>query len=574
MMAMHYTTETFIEKAKTVHGDKYDYSKVDYVNSTTKICIICPKHGEFWQKPSSHLQGHGCPKCATDAGIEFQKSNTEEFIKKAREIHGDRYDYSKVNYVNNHTKVCIICEKHGEFWQKPSAHLSGGNCYKCGKESMGKSQSMTKKEFIERARKIHGEKYDYSKVEYLGANTKVCIICPEHGEFLQTPSAHINGKEGCPVCGNKLKNQVSKLTTEEFVEKAKKIHGNKYDYSNVEYVDYDTKVKIICPEHGEFWQSPDSHLQGKGCRLCNWSISKAEEKLISFINNELGIETINHDRTIISPYELDIYIPSLKIGIEYNGLFWHSEYFGKDKNYHLNKLNVCNKKGIKLIQIFEDEYINKQEIVLGKIKHLLGKSDVGKKIYGRNCIIKEISSTESKNFLEKSHIQGFSRSTTYLGAYNDGKLVGVMNFLRESKDSNKWELNRFATDNEYICCGIGGKMFKYFITNYNPEEIKSFADRRWTINEGSNVYIKLGFNFNSFVPPDYSYFCQKDGLKRQHKFNFRKQILHKKYGLPLSMTENEMTKKLKCFKIWNCGLIKYVWKNEDLKVNLQYGKKI
>ena len=560
---MHYTTEIFIEKAKAVHGDKYDYSKVDYLNSSTKICIICPKHGEFWQLPSAHLRGHGCPKCAIEGGIEQQKSNTEEFIRKAREVHGDRYDYSKVNYINNHTKVCIICKKHGEFWQKPSNHLSGGNCYKCGKESMGIRQSMTKEGFIERAREVHGDKYDYAKVEYAGANTKVCIVCPEHGEFWQTPSAHINGKQGCPICGNGLKNQINKLTTESFIERAKRIHGDKYDYSKVDYVDYDTKVKIICPEHGEFWQSPDSHLQGKGCRLCNWSISQAEENLISYINNTLGIETINHDRSIISPYELDIYIPSKKIGIEYNGLFWHSEYFGKDKNYHLNKLNACIEKGIKLIQIFEDEYINKQDIVLNKIRHLLGKADANKKMYGRNCTIKEISSKESKEFLEKSHIQGFARSTIYLGAFNDGKLIGVMSFLRENNGSNNWELNRFATDNDYICCGIGGKLFKYFTRNYSPDKIKSFADRRWTVDEKNNVYIQLGFKFGSYVPPDYSYFRQKDGLTRQHKFNFRKQVLHIKYGLPLSMTENEMVKKLKCFKIWNCGLIKYVWKKED-----------
>ena len=144
-------TKEFIEKAKEVHGDKYDYSKVEYIDANTKVCIVCPIHGEFWQKPSNHLQGKGCLVCA-------QRRNTitkEEFIKKAREVHGDKYDYSKVEYITSTTKVCIICPKHGEFWQTPCSHLQGCGCNKC--------RSLATEEFIEKARKVYGDKYDYSK---------------------------------------------------------------------------------------------------------------------------------------------------------------------------------------------------------------------------------------------------------------------------------------------------------------------------------------------------------------------------------------------------------------------------
>ena len=249
------TKEEFIAKAKLVHGDKYDYSKVEYVGALTKVCIICPKHGEFCQEANSHLRGQGCPKCK----YEKQTCTTDEFIAKAKKIHGDKYDYSKVEYVGALTKVCIICPKHGEFCQEANSHLRGQGCPKCKYEK----QTCTTDEFIAKAKKIHGDKYDYSKVEYVNRKTKVCIICPKHGEFWQTPSAHLRG-QGCPKCKSKKQT----CTTDEFIAKAKKIHGDKYDYSKVEYVNRKTKVCIICPKHGEFWQTPNHHLSGCGCPKC------------------------------------------------------------------------------------------------------------------------------------------------------------------------------------------------------------------------------------------------------------------------------------------------------------------
>ena len=480
-----------------------------------------------------------------------------EFINKSNRVHGNKYDYSKVEYVNSQTKVCIICPIHGEFWQTPANHVHGHGCPFCSVEKVHLRQKSNSKEFIDKAKKIHGNKYTYSHVNYINNETKVLITCPIHGDFEQTPASHLHNS-GCPKCGRIRSNNSIRLTRDEFIEKAKSIHGSYYDYSKVNYVDYDTKVCIICPKHGEFWQTPDSHLQGRGCRLCNKSVSKKEKELTDIINNEFNLKTVNGDRSIINPYELDIFIPDRKIAIEYNGILWHSEEYGKGKYYHVNKLNACKNRGVKLIQIFEDEYINHKEIVLSKLKHILGIQNNNKKIPGRKCIIVEIDNKISKEFLNKYHIQGFSRSTVYLGAYYNDGLVAVMTFLKTNDGC--YELNRFASNYNYVCQGVGGKLFSYFIKNYNPEEIKSFSDRRWTINEDNNVYLKLGFKFDKYTPPDYSYFLQKDGLIRQHKFNFRKKALNKKYGFSLEMTEDEMIKKLGCKKIWNCGLIKYVWK--------------
>ena len=285
-MALKLTTEEFIKRAREIHGDKYDYSKVEYINTETKVCIICPEHGEFWQRPYHHIsRKQGCPKCVG------RNLTTEEFIKRAREIHGNKYDYSKIKIETlknkEKEKISIICSEHGEFWQTPASHLNGCGCPKCGKKESSQKHSVTMKmtieEFIKRAKEVHGNKYDYSKVEFNTTNDKVCIICPEHGEFWQRATNHINKNNGCPKCHPNYKK-----SNKEFIEKAKEIHGDKYDYSKVEYVNNLTLVRIICPKHGEFWQRPNSHLSRKqGCPRCS------ESKLEEWLRNKLIEKNVN-----------------------------------------------------------------------------------------------------------------------------------------------------------------------------------------------------------------------------------------------------------------------------------------
>lgn len=544
-----------INRFKEVHGDKYDYRNVIYTKMINKVEIICHEHGSFYQTPHSHLKGQGCPECARINGTKKRTNTTDNFINKSKEIHGEKYDYSKVNYVNNRTKVCIICPEHDEFWQIPNDHLNGKGCPECAKERNRKKMSMPKDVFIERCKEIYGDKYDYSKVEYVNNHTKVCIICHAHGEFWQTPSSHLS-RSGCPMCGRHKATQSRRKNNDGFIVRANFVHNGKYDYSNIKYINDKTKICISCPEHGEFWQTPHDHLGGHGCQKCSKIHSKVEDEIADIIK---PLECEHNNRSILNGKEIDIYIPSLKLGIEYNGLRWHSEQFGKGRNYHINKLNECNEKGIKLIQIFEDEWINRKDIVVSKIRHIANIDTNKKKIFARKCNIKEVNKEEAKDFLNKNHIQGYVGASVYLGLFYENELIGLMGFKKE-KDGY-WDLNRFATDNNYNCVGAGGKLFKYFVKNYDFKEIKSFADRRWTTNPTDNLYTKLGFEFIEFLRPDYRYFIGGD-IERHHKFGFRKQILHKKYGLPLTMTENEMTKKLGFYKIWDCGLIKYVYKNE------------
>ena len=368
-MSKKKTKEEFIKEATEKHEGKYDYSKVDYVKNNIKVCIICPKpeHGEFWQRPNAHLSGYGCPKC----GIEKQTCTTDEFIAKAKKIHGDKYDYSKVRYVDAKTKVCIICPEHGKFEQRPSGHLKGYGCPKCAYEVKGKRRRSSLTNFIKKARKVHGDKYDYSKVDYVNSATKICIICPEHGEFLQTPDVHTRG-HGCPKCKGDKISDIKTSTKEEFIKKTRKVHGDKYDYSKVDYVNNYTKVCIICPEHGEFYQKPFHHTNGHGCPKCN--LSHLERNVMKCLD-DIGI-TYDYQKRFkwLGRQSLDFYLPDYNVSIECQGRqhFFPVEHFGGDKGLKntlerdKRKKKLCEENGIKLLYFGKTP---KYDTFLGEVVH-------------------------------------------------------------------------------------------------------------------------------------------------------------------------------------------------------------
>lgn len=302
-----------------------------------------------------------------------KKLTTKEFIEKAREIHGDKYDYSKVHYINNHTKVCIICPEHGEFLMRPNDHLNGQGCPKCGNINKKIKQIFSKEQFIERAKKKHNNKYEYSKVVYNGMNNPVCIICPEHGEFWQTPANHLRG-EKCMKCSILERSFKRKCTTEEFIKKAKEIHGDYYNYSKVEYERSNKKVCIICPEHGEFWQTPNKHLNGQGCFECSKIMNSNESRLFRLLEKKYkNINRQYYNKEFFGKKTLDIFLPEYKIAIEYQGEqhFKPIKMFGGYNGFlnlsrrDIEKYKECKNNGIKLFyftfdkKTIPDNYIDK-----------------------------------------------------------------------------------------------------------------------------------------------------------------------------------------------------------------------
>ncbi|WP_119686440.1 hypothetical protein [Acinetobacter ursingii] len=254
--------EAFIQKALITHGYKYDYSITRYKGYRAKVEIRCPDHGLFEQRIDSHLSGQGCPECSGN-----RKHTIKTFIKKANNIHNGKYDYSKAVYVNNETKLEIICKIHGSFWQVPQSHFFGSGCHECSNLRVAESQLLDTNTFIERSREIHGHTYDYSKTNYVYCKTDVVITCKEHGDYLQKPYLHLFGG-GCHKCAI-IKSALTRSDTQEdFVSKAANIHGDKFIYNKVKYKNHRTKVEIVCRVHGSFFQKPKDHLMGSGCKWC------------------------------------------------------------------------------------------------------------------------------------------------------------------------------------------------------------------------------------------------------------------------------------------------------------------
>ena len=291
------TLQQFIEKAKLIHGNKYDYSKVEYINSQTKVCIICNEHGEFWQTPNNHLKSNGCPICGKIKQNKSETRTTEDFIKKSIIIHNNKYDYSKTKYNGALKKICIICPEHGEFWQVANSHLQGCGCKKC------KGFEKTNEEWIKKAKLTHGNKYDYSKVEYINAQTKVCIICPEHGEFWQLPNNHLKGN-GCPNCKNyKLENEIKKLLEEKNIKFEQNKHfkwlKNKNAYKTLDFYLPEYSVIIECQgiQHfvptdfagkGKEW-AEKKHIKTKETDKLKFNLCK-EHGLTIFYYSNLNID--------------------------------------------------------------------------------------------------------------------------------------------------------------------------------------------------------------------------------------------------------------------------------------------
>lgn len=210
------TTKEFISKAILKHGNRYDYSQAIYTKNRNNVTIICKEHGKFYQKAYVHLRGSGCKLCF----IKNHSSNTEEFIIKAKKVHGDQYDYSQTNYTKALDKIQIICRKHGVFYQKANGHLNGAGCIQCGFEKTADSSRKTTEQFILDARSVHGNRYDYSQSKYVSEHTKLKILCKQHGDFWQSPHVHLRRDRcGCPKCKfSKGEQRISKYLEDRFIE--------------------------------------------------------------------------------------------------------------------------------------------------------------------------------------------------------------------------------------------------------------------------------------------------------------------------------------------------------------------
>ena len=364
------TKEEFIKRAILVHGDRYDYSKAVYIGYNKKLEIVCKKHGSFWQTPYIHTyRKSNCPICADNVNL-----TTEEFIKRAREKHGNLYDYSLAQYTNSHSCVKIVCRVHGVFSQKAYTHLQGGGCSKCNR------YIRTLEEYFKEVKKKHKNLYSYPYIEkeYKSLNSKLTILCKKHGIFYQSAGAHLSGQR-CTLCakqsmsGNKIRKH-----KESFIKRAREVHGDLFDYSISNYVSSRESIDIICKIHGVFSQKAYTHLRGIGCPFCK--SSKGEIRIDEFLKlkkavykRQYRIKECRNKKPL--PFDFAVFEDEektkLKLLIEFDGkqhyepipIFGGTESLVSQQRKDKIKTDYCLKNSIKLIRIPYTE-ISKVEDIL------------------------------------------------------------------------------------------------------------------------------------------------------------------------------------------------------------------
>jgi hypothetical protein len=553
-------TNDFINRAREIHGNKYDYSLSIYTGSHGKVKIICPIHGLFEQQATCHINRKSqCPKCAlevikikTPAKLRGKyKYSLNALIEKFKEIHNNKYDYSLVKNSSLSDKSIIICPIHGEFKQLLGSHLRGFGCIKCSVLSHTKTieeYSKETEEYIKKAKLKHGNKYDYSKTKYTGVKDKSTIICPIHGEFKQVLYNHLNG-QGCSKCGHIKSYTHNKSSTIEFIEKALKVHDEKYKYEKSIYgTNNNTKLVITCPIHGDFLQTPHNHLKGFGCKKCIGIVSKEEDAVADLFHD---IKIIRNSRSIIRPYELDIYLPDHKLAIEYSGIYWHSYSYKRSIMYryrHYDKHDMCKKFGIKLIQIIDNEWNNKKEIIISMLMSYVGKSI---KVHARKCDIIKLSDEEFNDFMTNTHIQGNTNTNIKIGLKLNGELMCAMGFNKNK--NHEWEISRFSNKLNHSVVGGASKILSHFCSEFKPKTIMSYANRRFS---NGNLYEKLGFKLINITKPNYFYVKHSKIFSRQQ---FQKHKLSKKlknFDPSLSESQNMFDNGYK--KYWDAGHYKYL----------------
>lgn len=532
------TKEIFQKTIDTLQEGKYQIlgEYVDAHTLTQFKCLEC--NLEFDQSPNHLKTRRTCP-----CKVKNTKSDFDKIESDIEEKFDGRYTLEKSTYVSGHKKMKMFCKEHGEFFASPYSIISGRKigCEVCSTTQFISKVRKTTEEFIEEAISIHGGKYDYSKVNYTTAHDNVEIICPIHGSFSQIPNNHLK-RIGCPKCGS-IRTGIAKANDfDEVIEQFKKVHKNRYSYPNQDYTNNKEKIKILCPKHGEFLQSTAGHLRGQNCPKCALKISKAQMEIMEFIES-FGIVTEESTRKIIPPHEVDIWLPEYNVGIEYHGLIFHREGltggFGRMKpnDYHLNKTQQVEAIGGRLIQVFEDEWLYKEDIIKNILKGILGKND-SIKVSIDTCKITAITKESSDEFLEKHNIFGADNSTHQYGIINGGKLLAVMTF----SNFPQWQLDTYCVDYSKIVIGGVQELFEFFLKQNHPKTVTTVTDKRFS-NKSKNVFLNLGFSYIGDTEPQYHWINLKSNVRVRYNDT--------QYDLMLHDSDTQWD------KIWDCGGYEY-----------------
>lgn len=610
------TQAEFLEKVAERLRGPLNLSRFEYSGSAGKGVAICPVHGEFLISANALMNGIGCKPCSRAESGRKRAMTQEGFILRATEVHGGKYDYSKVAYVNSQKPVIIVCPSHGEFFQSANAHLRGQGCRRCSAESIGDRCRLTQEEFVSRLEALNTG-YGLNLVRYGGMDKPVTLVCKDHGPFSATAGNVLYRKSGCPRCANELTGLRSRKPLDYYVEKSRAVHGDRFEYLEIEYQGAAAYLRVLCRDHGEFLQLAQDHIKGVGCSKCAVEIydhpsfinvatrvhgsrydysqaiyNKALSKVIicckdhgpftqtpsSHINgqgcprcanvgpSDAQVEIANFMRQFTDVMEeapigesrkrVDVFLPEYSLAIEYHGLIWHSTRFKSDPREDYKKHRQLEALGVRTIHIYEDEWELRRGVVERTLMSAVGALP---RIYARSTELVEISTSEADEFYELNHLQGRCLAEVAYALKEAGEVVACMSFGvarsdRRNTDKTVWELERYAATKTVV--GGASKLLKAFLRSGRAKTVVSYSDTRAF---SGAMYQALGFELVSESAPDYKYVNGSYKVGRIHKSKFQRKNLPEMLSVfDPNLSEAENCRNNGWYQIFDCGKKKWV----------------
>lgn len=554
----------FKRRVSLVHGNKFKVLKFNHTK--TSCTIYCNTHEIKFEPFAEHVmhissKNGSCPECSKE---KFKNTKNKNFLKKHLSLIDKKFS-GKLKfigpYISSKDYALYKCSKHGEIRMLPEhVEYNKHPCPKCAIENADRSK-LSHNEYVKRIDKKYNGiirvlgKYSTYKIE-------IKHECTKHGFFYKTPERMLFSAFGCIKCADEFKQTGAgqRKTHKQLLRELKQVHGKYYPIPLETYINATTKIKWQCRYKHKWITIPDSVLAGHGCPICNKHkpTSTQENELYKWVKRYFK-DAIQSERSILGGKEIDIYIPSKKIGIEYNGLYWHSD-LHKPNNFHYKKFKTCQDNGVKLIHIYEDDWCLNNKVVKKTLKHIFGITE--KRLYARSLKLKKTTNIQLvKDFYNRTHMQGNPNRGVSYALFDDKELVACMTFsnvqsVRGKTNKNAFELIRFAT--KYSIVGGASKLFSRFIKD-NPklESIISYSDN--DLFDGS-LYMILGFDLVDETRYDYKVVLPNT-LKRLHKSNVRLIRLQKLLGDKFNPNESEKQNCIRnnILRIFDSGKKKWIY---------------
>ena len=447
---------------------------------------------------------------------------------------------SRAAWNGSKSKIPIWCTIHETFFTQQAAnHMNGQGCPQCGQDVYKAKRRKT--DPVADFQAVHGDRYDYSRMVYTSVQDKIEIICPTHGAFWQKPNAHLTG-QGCAECWEDRRKAFGAQKTEDykatFAERAARVHGGAYAILNLPEDSHDT-VRLNCPKHGDFEQKAFSHLDGHGCWSCGQTTNYAQLEVAAFIES-LGVTIEHENRTILDGLHIDIWVPEKKVGVEYHGLYWHTEERVGGK--HREKYERAVKAGVRLVQIFDFEWLEHRSAVENRLRALFSTEQP---LAARKCDLRRVENAVAREFFKNVHTQGGGQNPEVAyGLFHEDALVACMSFKKARFAKVGWEMLRYASTGRVQ--GGFSRLLARFVKDNEPDLITSYCDLRWGTGE---VYRTNGFELDGVTPPDYWY-ATKRGVRVS-----RYSVQHR----PEGVSEREWVESQGYSKVLGVGHQRWVW---------------